>query len=142
VNFPLLNQASYQDQHLEHILPQAGENALKEDFPHEYDYENTVYRLGNLTLLEGPINQSLNYSNDISSGEWFKSKRGEYVKSGILLTKSLTNISVGDKTAFNTFISNRLKFFEVWGMREVAERQEILRGLILEVWRLELIAEN
>jgi len=66
VNFPLANYSFYQSQQLEHILPQTGENIPKDKFPEYYDYQNAVTKFGNLTLLEAPINQSLNFSNDIS----------------------------------------------------------------------------
>lgn len=52
--------AFYQRQQIEHILPQIGINVPQDLYPNEFDYYNTVRRLGNLTLLEGPINQSLN----------------------------------------------------------------------------------
>lgn len=74
VNFPKANLMSYQSQQLEHILPQTSTNVPADKYPGQYDYQNAVYKNGNLTLLEQPINGSLNYSNDISSNEWFDTK--------------------------------------------------------------------
>lgn len=138
VNFPNANNLFYQDQQLEHILPQTGENIPVSKFPQQYDYSNTVYRFGNLTLLEAPINQSLNFSNDISSNEWFNVKKKAYLNSNILLTRTFSEIKIGEQTAFNGFATSKLKSFTEWGMIDVAERQEILRKLILEIWKLEM----
>lgn len=138
VNFTEANFSFYLGQHLEHILPQTGENIPTDKFPQPYDYSNTVYRFGNLTLLEAPINQSLNFSNDISTNEWFDVKRKAYLNSSILLTRTFSEIQIGEQTAFNNFASTKLKTFDKWNMETVGERQEILRKLILEVWKIEL----
>lgn len=138
VNFPSANFVFYQNQQLEHILPQTGENIPILKFPQPYDYQNTVFRFGNLTLLEAPINQSLNYSNDISTNEWFDVKRKAYLNSNILLTRTFSEIKIGEQTAFNGFATSKLQTFNEWTMKEVAERQEIIRKLILEIWKLEV----
>lgn len=138
VNFTEANFSFYLGQHLEHILPQTGENIPSDKFPQPYDYSNTVYRFGNLTLLEAPINQSLNFSNDISTNEWFVEKKKAYLNSSILLTRTFSEIQIGEQTAFNNFASTKLKAFDKWNMETVGERQEIMRKLILEVWKLEL----
>ncbi len=90
VNFPESNLMYFQNQQLEHIFPQEGKNIPKELFPKEFDYKNTVYRFGNLTLLEGPINQSLNHTNDLSSNAWFETKKTAYINSTILLTRTFS----------------------------------------------------
>jgi uncharacterized protein with ParB-like and HNH nuclease domain len=136
VNFPNANYSFYQEQQLEHILPQTGENIPKAEFPNDFDYMTSVFLLGNLTLLEAPINQSINYSNDISSNEWFEVKRNAYLNSSILLTRTFSDIKIGTNTAFNQFASQNLKCFNKWSMRTIAERQEIFRKLILEIWKL------
>ena len=137
VNFQPFSYAYYQGLDLEHILPQKGENIPKEKFPNEYDYYNTVTRIGNLTLLEAPINQSLNYSNDISSNQWFFIKKNAYLNSNILLTRTFSEIKIGEQTVFNSFTNAALKTFVEWNMDTVQERQEMLRKLILEIWKLE-----
>ncbi|WP_343747001.1 DUF262 domain-containing HNH endonuclease family protein [Chitinophaga sp.] len=138
VNFPVANYSFYQAQQLEHILPQTGENIPADKYTQPYDYSNTVYRLGNLTLLEAPINQSLNFSNDISTNEWFDVKKNAYLNSNILLTRTFSQIRIGEQTLFNGFASTKLKTFDEWNMDTVAERQEIMRNLIVEIWKLEL----
>ncbi|WP_436490332.1 DUF262 domain-containing protein [Chitinophaga sp. ARDCPP14] len=138
VNFPVANYSFYQAQQLEHILPQTGENIPADRYTQPYDYPNTVYRLGNLTLLEAPINQSLNFSNDISTNQWFDVKKNAYLNSNILLTRTFSQIRIGEQTLFNGFASTKLKTFDEWNMDTVAERQEIMRNLIVEIWKLEL----
>ncbi len=137
VNFQPSNYLHYQGLQLEHILPQTGKNIPIDKFPKEYDYENTVSRFGNLTLLEAPINQSIGSYNDISSGEWFNVKRNAYLNSTILLTRTFSEIKIGEQTIFNSFASAKLKTFSDWNMDTVQERQEILRKLILDIWKLE-----
>lgn len=136
VNFPSANFTLYQDQQLEHILPQTGENIPVSLFPNQYDYQNTVYKFGNLSLLEAPINQSLNFSNDISTNEWFDVKKKAYLNSNIFLTRTFSEIKIGEQTAFNGFATNNLKTFDTWNMITVSERQEIIRKLIIEIWKL------
>jgi uncharacterized protein with ParB-like and HNH nuclease domain len=138
VNFPNADYTFYQNQQLEHILPQKGENIPLKLFPQQYDYSNTVFRFGNLTLLEAPINQSLNFSNDISTNEWFNVKKSAYLNSNILLTRTFSEVKIGEQTAFNGFATSKLKSFTEWDMNTVAERQEILRKLILEIWKMEV----
>jgi hypothetical protein len=132
----MANFTYYQSQQLEHILPQTGENVPQTLYAQKYDYATTVYRFGNLTLLEAPINQSLAFSNDISSNQWFTVKRNAYLNSTILLTKTFSDIKIGANSVFNNFAKAHLKSFDEWDMKKVAERQEILRKLIMEIWKL------
>ncbi|QEC75905.1 DUF262 domain-containing protein [Mucilaginibacter ginsenosidivorax] len=136
VNFPSANFTFYQSQQLEHILPQTGTNIPDTDYPQSYDYSNAVYRLGNLTLLEAPINQSLNYSNDISSNEWFIIKKTAYLNSNILLTRTFSLIQIGEQTKFNGFATEKLKTFDDWNILAINERQDILKRLIQDIWKL------
>jgi uncharacterized protein with ParB-like and HNH nuclease domain len=126
----------YQEQQLEHILPQEGENVPENLYPNGYDYDNSVFSMGNLTLLEGPINQSLNFSNDISSNEWFEVKTKAYKNSNILLTKTFSKTNIGKNTEFNKFVSTHLKHFDDWNMEKIQERQQMLKELCLETWNV------
>ncbi len=138
VNFPSANYAFYQSLQLEHILPQAGINIPSEQYPQVFDYANTVYRFGNLTLLEAPINQSLNFYNDLSSDEWFNGKKNAYLNSNVIITRTFSDVKIGEQTQFNGFASARLKPFNEWNMTTIAERQEVIRKLALEVWKMEV----
>ena len=137
VNFPSNNFSFYQEQQLEHILPQTGMNIPKDKYPEEYDYSNAVCKIGNLTLLEQPINGSLNFSNDISSNEWFKVKVNAYKNSNIILTKTFTNNSIGKKTTYNKFVSEYLKHFDYWDRDTIKKRQQILKKLMLNTWTID-----
>ncbi len=136
-NFPKNNLSFYQEQQLEHILPQTGENIPKDKYPEEYDYPNAVYKVGNLTLLEQPINGSLNFSNDISTDEWFATKTTAYKNSNILLTMAFTENPIGKNTAFNKFVENELKQFDSWDKEKISERQQMLKKLMLNTWKVE-----
>ena len=120
VHLPSADFSFYQDQQLEHILPQTGQNIPIELYPEPYDYANTVYKFGNLALLEGPINQSLNNTNDLSSDVWFETKKRAYLNSSIILTRTFSEIKIGEQTAFNGFATKHLKTFASWTMKEVA----------------------
>lgn len=138
VNFPANDYHYYQAQQLEHILPQTGANIPQDLYPNPFDYDNSKYKFGNLTLLEAPINQSINHSNDISSNEWFVVKKAAYLNSTILLSRTFSVIEIGQQTAFNGFATKSLKAFDVWNMQTISERQEIFRSLILDIWKLYL----
>jgi hypothetical protein len=136
VHLPSADLLFYQNQQLEHILPQTGENIPAALYPEPYDYLNTVYKFGNLTLLEAPINQSLNNTNDLSSDEWFHAKKKAYINSSIILTRTFSEIKIGEATAFNGFATKHLKPFTSWTMKEVAERQEIIKTLMTDIWKI------
>jgi hypothetical protein len=135
-HLPSADFSFYQNQQLEHILPQTGINIPVAMYPQPYDYENTVYKFGNLTLLEAPINQSLNNTNDLSSNEWFEAKKKAYLNSGIYLTRTFSEIKIGEQTAFNGFATKYLKTFPTWTMKEVAERQEIIKNMMTDIWKI------
>ncbi len=84
--------------------------------------------LGNLTLLEKPI-------NIVASNDFFGKKKLEYVKAGNYLTRSIAGLStVGNNTSI-TRINAKLRAFETWSAAEVEDRQEMLISLAKEVWR-------
>ncbi len=134
-NLPRADYAFYQDQQLEHILPQTGENIPTDKFPQKYDYENAVYKFGNLTLLEAPINQSINFFNDVSNNEWFVGKKAAYQNSNIYLSKTLSGISIGQNTSFNQFAQGNLKSYEHWDIETISSRQEMMKKLMMEIWK-------
>jgi hypothetical protein len=135
-HLPCNNIDFYQQLHLEHILPQEGKNIPAEL---KTNYNNWVYRIGNLTLLEGPINQSLNTANDLSSDVWFLTKTKAYQNSNIELTKTFNANKIGADTAYNRFVVEKLKHFDTWNAEKIQERQEMLKQLFLEVWKIDTI---
>ncbi len=112
---------------VEHILPQSPSAAVVFDRPDEYDQYKT--RLGNLTLLEAPINASL-------SNAPYAEKRTTYAHSNFLLTKSLAEVpQVGANTTVERVVRDAgLRPFDTWDSQAIDDRQEILRRLARLVW--------
>ncbi len=119
---------------VEHILPFTPENGLREKIGEEYD--EVKIKLGNLTLLEKSINAS------IGNNDFYNHKVGEYSKSSIYLTKSISILeNVGTNTAI-TRINQRLKSFTDWNSSTIAERQELLFDLSKSIWEVDYINEK
>jgi len=116
---------------VEHILPFTPENGLREKIGEEYD--EFKIKLGNLTLLEKSINAS------IGNSDFYDHKMGEYAKSTIYLTKSISVIeNVGTNTAI-TRINQRLKSFDDWNQLTIKERQEMLFELSKSIWQVDYL---
>lgn len=119
---------------IEHILPFTPENGLREKIGEEYD--EIKIKLGNLTLLEKSINAS------IGNSDFYNHKVGEYSKSAIYLTKSISVLeNVGTNTAI-TRINQRLKTFADWNRSTIEERQELLFDLSKSIWKVDYLTEQ
>ena len=70
---------------VEHILPENPVDAWEESIP-SWSWEESIYRLGNLTLLESAINRRL--QNDVYAG-----KLVAYVRSAYTLTQRIPEIA-------------------------------------------------
>jgi hypothetical protein len=121
---------------IEHILPQTPKDGIElNDFEDHNDYYEFVYKLGNVTLLEGTINQAVNNFNDLSS-DWFEKKQSEYVNSNVVSTNLLNDrFSIGNNTALNRFKNDYKYSFTFWNKQSISERQKILMELALDTWR-------
>ncbi len=114
---------------VEHILPFKPENGLREKIGEEYD--GVKIKLGNLTLLEKSINAS------IGNSDFYNHKVGEYAKSSIYLTKSISLLeNVGTNTAI-TRINQRLKSYDDWNSSTITDRQELLFDLSKSIWKVD-----
>jgi hypothetical protein len=115
---------------IEHILPNTPVPELRASFGAANPgkaYDDYKMRLGNLTLLEKPI-------NIIAGNGFFADKMPHYVKSANYLTRSIVALSaVGENTSI-TRINARLKSFEHWSAAAIDSRQEMLIGLVRDVW--------
>ena len=123
--------AHYIGLEVEHILPQTPTAELSESWakanPSQGYYLYTA-KLGNLTLLEKPINV-------VASNNFFAAKKTIYQESGNYLTRSLAGLSqVGQNTSI-TRINEKLLSFETWNAKAIEDRQDILVGLATEVWK-------
>jgi hypothetical protein len=116
---------------IEHILPDTPSSALLSAFvaanPNARydDYKN---KLGNLTLLEKPI-------NIVASNDFFDAKKDEYRKCKYYLTSSIAEIiTVGQNTTISR-INEKLRAFDDWTATSIDKRHELLMGLARDVWK-------
>lgn len=118
---------------IEHILPDHPKEALKEAFGAEI-YEDYKNRLGNLTLLEKPLNISL-------GNDFFENKKQRYAKeTNCVFTQSIAGLTVTtrDTSQHGHFFQN-LPHWETWTKESIEQRQELLLKLAKEVWTLTTI---
>lgn len=118
---------------IEHILPNNPTINLRIDFISKNpgaDYDEYKNRLGNLTLLEKPI-------NIVVGNDFFLKKCDEYKKSKYYLTSSIPALTtVGSNTSINR-INQMLKAFTDWNATNIDDRQAMLSRLAKEVWKIE-----
>lgn len=118
---------------IEHILPNNPTIDLRNDFLSNNpgaDYDEYKNRLGNLTLLEKPI-------NIVVSNDFYLKKCDEYKKSKYYLTSSIQGLTVvGNNTSINR-INQMLKSFAEWKADSIDERQAMLSGLAKEIWKID-----
>ena len=121
---------------IEHILPNTPETPLRLAFETATPgarYDDYKNRLGNLTLLEKPI-------NIVASNDFFGAKAPEYLKCGNYLTRSLVGLStVGNNSSINR-INGKLRAYEEWTPASIEDRHELLIALAKDVWRTEALA--
>lgn len=120
---------------IEHILPNTPEPELHDSFAAvnpSKSYDEYKIRLGNLTLLEKPI-------NIVASNGFFEEKKVEYQKSGNYLTRSIVSLSTVGKNSSITRINERLHAFQSWSAADIERRQGMLIALGKDVWRTEPI---
>lgn len=116
---------------IEHVLPNNPEDDLRQSFAAANpgkSYDEYKARLGNLTLLEKPI-------NIVASNRFFEKKKPEYAKSGNYLTRSIAGLSAVGKNSSITRINEELVAFESWSAPDIERRQDMLIALGKDVWR-------
>ena len=120
--------------HIEHILPQQPSSEVIEEFDEIEAIKYYTYILGNLTLVEEPINLSV-------GNRLFEEKQKAYKQSEFLVTKSLgEKISVGVDTAVDR-AAKHLFSFEEWTSKSIERRQEMMIGLAHKVWDMPVSGE-
>ena len=116
---------------IEHILPNNPQANLRDTWAAENpnaDYDDYKDRLGNLTLLERPI-------NIVAGNDFYKAKQTEYAKSGNYLTRSLVALTkVGQNTSISR-INKELVAFPEWNAASIENRHTLLSKLAKEVWK-------
>ena len=116
---------------IEHILPDNPKAELRGTWTAENPnaiYDDYKNRLGNLTLLEKPINV-------VASNDFYTAKQDEYRKSGNYLTRSLVELTdVGQNTSISR-INAKLEAFPAWSAAAIERRHALLIALAQEVWK-------
>ena len=116
---------------IEHILPNKPEDDLRSKWATENPgmaYDDFKNRLGNLTLLEKPI-------NIVAGNDFYTAKQVEYSKSGNYLTRSLVALTdVGQNTSISR-INAKLEAFPAWNAASIERRHAMLIALAQEVWK-------
>ena len=122
---------SYTNLEIEHILPDEPTKELRAKWAEENpdaDYDDYKDRLGNLTLLEKPI-------NIVAGNDFYSKKQAEYSKSSNYLTRSLVELTgVGQNTSISR-INEKLAAFDVWSASSIDKRHALLATLAQDVWR-------
>ena len=128
----------YTSLEIEHILPDNPKNDLRQSFEAANpgaNYDDYKNRLGNLTLLEKPI-------NIVASNDFFAAKKAEYKKCKYYLTSSIAEITkVGQDTSINR-INEKLRAFDEWSAVSIEQRQTMLLELSTEVWKVTSIQKD
>ncbi|WP_426516747.1 DUF262 domain-containing protein [Diaminobutyricibacter sp. McL0618] len=122
----------YRNLEVEHVLPEnpqpGGREAWANQNP-EADYDEFKLRLGNLALLEKPL-------NIIASNHPFDLKVVEYLKSSHYLTRSIAEtVEVGANTSV-TSINSFLASYSNWNAETIVDRQLRIAELATVVWRV------
>ncbi|MBC6498033.1 MAG: DUF262 domain-containing protein [Alphaproteobacteria bacterium GM7ARS4] len=121
----------YFDLEIEHILPKNPENDLRSAWQKKHpdlDYDEYTNRLGNLTLLEKPL-------NIVAGNHPYERKVSEYAKSAHYLTGSLSGLKdAGNNTSISR-INEKLSAFTKWDAEDIEKRQELLIALALDIWK-------
>jgi hypothetical protein len=117
---------------IEHILPDNPKASLRTDFTEKNpgsDYDECKIRLGNLTLLEKPI-------NIVAGNDFFAAKKKEYAKCKYYLTSSIAGLTSVGKNSSITRMNAKLKAFGEWDAQSIDTRQAMLLNLAKEIWKI------
>jgi len=117
---------------IEHILPDQPKTELVEDFKQKNpgaDYGVYKVKLGNLTLLEKPL-------NIIAGNDFFANKKAKYLDCRSYLTRSIVRLADGGQNSSISRINVKLKAFDEWCASSIDQRQALLVELAAEIWRV------
>jgi Protein of unknown function (DUF1524) len=112
--------------HIEHVLPQTPDDAVRAEFGEGADDPELVWSIGNLALVEKSINAFLGRRP-------FSEKRPVYPKSQYLLTRAITERPEIGNTAIDRAVSSMTPFSN-WDRGAVRARAVQLALLAAEVW--------
>ena len=113
---------------MEHIFPQNPCDAAVEEFGEFLD-PGIANMLGNLVLVEKPINASL-------GNREYSHKKTVYPQSNLLMTKAISEIpAIGVNTKIDQAVA-QFKPYDEWNEGAILSRQAMLGELAREVWRV------
>lgn len=121
----------YTNLEIEHILPNTPTPELQGKWASENPgavYDEYKNKLGNLTLLEKPI-------NIVASNNFFADKLAEYKKCNNYLTRSLVALTVVGQNSSITRINAKLAAFSVWDAKSIDQRHSLLMVLAQDIWK-------
>ena len=127
----------YQGLEIEHILPNNPQDELRASFEtdgEEGGYDECKIKLGNLTLLEKPI-------NIVASNDFFEKKKPLYQTSKNYLTSSISSLAEVGKNSSITRVNKKLESFSEWNTSSIDRRQAILIDLASDIWLLRKFQE-
>ena len=122
----------YSTLQIEHIMPTTPKDDLRNSWKEKYpdtEYDEIINRLGNLTLLEKPIN--INAGNNL-----YSDKVSKYANSANYLTRSLAKLDDAGQNTSITRINEKLLSFDKWDVESIEERQSMLIVLAKDVWKI------
>lgn len=122
---------------IEHILPNTPTPELLATWTSENPgaaYDEYKNKLGNLTLLEKPI-------NIVASNSYYSAKQAEYRKSNNYLTRSLVELTEVGQNSSISRINLKLKAFDKWNAANIDQRHALLTSLAMDVWKIVPIDE-
>ena len=123
---------------IKHILPNKPTAELHQSFTKSNpgaDYDDCKNRLGNLTLLEKPI-------NIVAGNGFYDAKKVDYKKCKHYLTSSIVELTFVEKNSSISRINEKLKAFENWTAANIDQRQALLIELAKDVWKTTLIDDG
>ncbi|WP_288955223.1 DUF262 domain-containing HNH endonuclease family protein [uncultured Polaribacter sp.] len=130
------NLNDYTNLEIEHILPNTPNDELLHAFNNHIDNQDKDYhqykvKLGNLTLLEKPI-------NIVAGRNFFNDKKEQYKMSKYYLTSSLCELNqVGVNTSITRINSKLIPFGNEWTAKQINDRQNMLLELAADIWKIE-----
>ena len=116
---------------IEHILPNNPDDELRAEWDTKNpgsQYDEYKNRLGNLTLLEKPI-------NIVAGNDFYGQKQIEYTNCGNYLTRSLSGLANVGKNTTVSRINEHLLDFPTWDAKAIEDRHGMLIKLVSKIWK-------
>lgn len=120
--------------HLEHILPGNPSDDLRDSFTPKGEYDVYKNKLGNLALLEQPLNEA-------AGRNFFETKLPFLGESRFYLTKSIVQLDQSTSNSSISRINNKLLAFTEWNAESIDKRQDMLYKLSKDIWKISFLSE-